>query len=536
MRWIVLAFLLALAVAGLVVSQRRAPARAGFALKGKEYGQAGQIFLKQCSACHGAEGFGDGPAAYLVHPRPRDFSQGKFLLVTTDNRVPTDEDLFRTISRGMPGSAMPPWAHLPEQDRRDLVRYVRALTLRGKIQRLMGLQGGVEAANPMKPKAAEDTAKYLLEVGAALRIPAPVPVSDEVLGQGRQVYRAYCAKCHGQEGRGDGQQKMEDDLGFRAYPRDFTRGIFKGGVDSNDLAYRILGGMPGTAMPNSEFKSPGELWAVVHFVRSLVTPGAQERVVQQRRTVTAQRVGQLPGNWDQVEPTYIALMPLWWRDERVEGVEVRAVHDGANLAIELAWKDLSENREQAHAATFGDGAALQFSGDADPPFFGMGEARGVVNIWMWKAAWENDLVTHADPYPRAMMSFNMAVKRLGPTAASQVPSQLDDRDPKFYGGWAAGNLISNPHRNGSVENLHAQGFGTLQSPGLAGQMVRGKGAWKDGRWRVSFERSLAAAGKGDVEFRPGQSVRVGCAVWDGQSGDRNGQKSVTIWHDLALAP
>ncbi|MBI3696090.1 MAG: nitrate oxidoreductase subunit beta [Acidobacteria bacterium] len=32
-------------------------------------------------------------------------------------------------------------------------------------------------------------------------------------------------------------------------------------------------------------------------------------------------------------------MPLWWRDDRVEGVEVRAVHDGHKLAIELAWKD-----------------------------------------------------------------------------------------------------------------------------------------------------------------------------------------------------
>ncbi|MBI3696089.1 MAG: c-type cytochrome [Acidobacteria bacterium] len=218
MRWI-LAFLLALAVAVLVVSQRRAPARQGFVLEGKEYGRAGQIFLKQCSACHGAEGFGDGPAAYLALPRPRDFSQGKFLLVTTDNRVPTDEDLFGTISRGMPGSAMPPWSHLAEQDRRDLVRYIRALTLRGKIQRLMGLKGGPEAASPMKPKAAEDTAKYVLEIGAPLQLPAPMPASDGVVKQGRQVYDAYCAKCHGKEGRGDGQQKMEDDLGFRAFKR-----------------------------------------------------------------------------------------------------------------------------------------------------------------------------------------------------------------------------------------------------------------------------------------------------------------------------
>ena len=129
----------------------------------------------------------------------------------------------------------------------------------------------------------------------------------------------------------------------------------------------------------------------------------------------------------------------------------------------------------------------------------------------------------------------MAVKQLGPSASATVPSKLDDRDPKFYGGWGAGNLISNPHRARTVENLNAKGFGSLHSQGLPGQIVKGKGVWKDGRWRVTFERSLAAGNKGDVEFRPGQSVPVGFAVWDGQAGDRNGQKSVTIWHDLALA-
>ncbi|MBI3665788.1 MAG: c-type cytochrome [Acidobacteria bacterium] len=540
--WI-LVFLLAAGLAALLVMQRRRSAPKEFMLAGAQFGKAPQIFVKQCATCHSPEGFGDGKAAYLVWPRPRDFSQGKFLLVTTDNRVPTDEDLFRTISRGMPGSAMPPWSHLAEQDRRDLVKYVRALGLRGKIQRLMGLKGGPEAASPMKKKTAEETARYLLEVGAPLQLPPEVPSSDTTLQQGRKVYLAYCAKCHGQEGRGDGQQKMEDDLGFRASPRDFTKGIFKGGVEARDLAYRILGGMPGSAMPNSEFKSPDELWAVVHYVRSLVKPGEQERVVQQRRTIAAKRIGSPPGDdplapfWDQVQPTYIALMPLWWRDERVEGVDVRAVHDGANLAIQLTWNDPTEDRDQSHFTTFGDGAALQFSADVDPPFFGMGDPAGLVNIWMWKAVWESDLVTRSAPqpiYPRAMMDFDMAVKKPGATTAANVPSKVADRDPNFYAAWGAGNLIANPHRPGSVENLNAKGLGTLHSQGLAGQIVRGKGAWKDRVWRVVFIRSLASRAKGDVDFRPGQSARVGFAVWDGQAGDRNGQKSVTIWHDLSF--
>ena len=137
------------------------------------FGQAPAIYQRQCSTCHGLEGFGDGKAAYLIHPRPRDFSYGKFLLVSTDNRVPSDDDLFNTITRGMPGSAMPPWEHLPEQDRRDLVRYVRALTHRGKVLRLMGLRRRPVAAGheeeigsqPLAPEEAEEVATDLLTVG-----------------------------------------------------------------------------------------------------------------------------------------------------------------------------------------------------------------------------------------------------------------------------------------------------------------------------------------------------------------------------------
>ena len=86
-----------------------------------------QTFAKECAACHGGTGNGEGDAAYLLYPRPRDFTSGQFRIISTWDGVPTDEDLYRTISRGMPGSAMPSWAHLPEATRWGLVHLVRAL-------------------------------------------------------------------------------------------------------------------------------------------------------------------------------------------------------------------------------------------------------------------------------------------------------------------------------------------------------------------------------------------------------------------------
>lgn len=80
-----------------------------------------RVYDKQCAACHGATGFGDGEAAYLLYPKPRDFTAATYRLVSTWEQQPTDEDLYMAISRGMPGSAMPSWGHLSEDERWGLV-------------------------------------------------------------------------------------------------------------------------------------------------------------------------------------------------------------------------------------------------------------------------------------------------------------------------------------------------------------------------------------------------------------------------------
>jgi len=42
--------------------------------------------------------------------------------------------------------------------------------------------------------------------------------------------------------------------------------------------------------------------------------------------------------------------------------------------------------------------------------------------------------------------------------------------------------------------------------------------------------------QGDVAFAPNATLRVGVAVWNGAAGDRNGQKSASIWQNLKLEP
>jgi len=74
---------------------------------GKNRDPYSEIYIRRCSFCHGLLGDGEGPAAPYMDPRPRDFTLGTFKFRTTQSgELPTNEDLFRTVSRGLPGTAM----------------------------------------------------------------------------------------------------------------------------------------------------------------------------------------------------------------------------------------------------------------------------------------------------------------------------------------------------------------------------------------------------------------------------------------------
>jgi len=71
-----------------------------------------------CVSCHGNSGKGDGPAAAALNPKPADWTSAKV-------QKETDGELFWKISNGR--GPMPPWKHLSEKDRWDLVTYVKTL-------------------------------------------------------------------------------------------------------------------------------------------------------------------------------------------------------------------------------------------------------------------------------------------------------------------------------------------------------------------------------------------------------------------------
>ena len=485
-----------------------------------------QIYSQQCTACHGVQGRGDGEAAYLLYPKPRNLVAANYRLVSTWERVPADQDLFNTITRGMPGSAMPSWGHLPEEQRWALVYYVKSLAEKPII------------VKPQKKPGPEGSGGE-----GVIQPPPELPYNAAAKLRALELFREACASCHGATGKGDGVQEQVDEEGYPTRPRDLTTGVFKGSPDPIQLYRRIVAGIPGSPMPMSDWAHGDDAWHLVHYVRSLSSDKQRERAEMKKFGIVATRVKELPdhpdsGIWRLTPPVNLHLMPLWWRSDRPEELTVRAVHNGKELALQVVWTDETHDHTAMRPQDFRDAAAVQFSLSKHPPFFAMGEKGKSVNIWMWKSERqaEIEMPFHdleivypnlgIDSYPNLLRS---------PVEQPTRQALTLDSDPAFITGWGAGNIVSDPQRKGPAEDLTAQGFGTLKARPVVDQKVDAKGVYAAGSYRVMFRRSLQATGKAAVALRPGTTVPVAFAVWNGSAGDRDGKKSVTIWQDLRIA-
>jgi cytochrome c oxidase cbb3-type subunit 2 len=489
-----------------------------------ELGRA--TYQKECLACHGSAGDGEGEAAYLLYPRPRDFTSGQFRIVSTWDRVPTDEDLFRTISRGMPGSAMPSWGHLPERTRWGLVHYVKAFVKR-----------------PMNVGQPREPDRFGNGGAGAIRVPAEPAFNPAAQARAAQLFTQGCAPCHGPTARGDGQQKQVDSKGFPTRPRDLTAGVYKSDPEPAEVYRRIVAGLPGSPMPLSGYLHGDDGWHLVHFIRSLSSDAQRRKAEMKRFRIVATRVAALPshpgaGEWRQTPAVDLHMMPLWWRTDRPEEVTVQALHDGRRLALRLSWQDASDDATAIRPQDFRDAAAVEFALEPDPPFFAMGQAGRPVNIWMWKSERQADLAPvfqdlekvypniGIDSYPNLLRS---------PLEQPTRHALTLDSDPTFVAAWGAGNIVADPTRKSAAEDLTAQGFGTLRARPRVDQAVAAIGTFETGSYQVQFTRDLAPRGRGAVGLAAGDHVPVAFAVWNGSAGDRDGKKSVTIWQELFIA-
>ncbi len=510
--------------------------------------RGGELYNKFCTICHGDAGDGAGKFAYLMNPRPRNFKDGKFKLSTTRNQIPTDDDLIRTIGRGMPGSAMPPWDHLPLTDLSALAKYVRQFHIDATTEKLeQWVSDGVIVRQDVRRTLAERT-----RPSEPVVVP-PEPAFDEIRWfTGRRLYLENCASCHGTDGNPVAEEVKVDAEGYPVPPRSFVNGIFKGGSDGHQVYVRILKGMRGTPMPASEgIYSDDEMWDIIHYVESLARAGAQQRAQLRQGTFVAPNVrGPLPSGptdsaWEQARPLYVALTPLWWTEDRIEGLIVQALHNTEDLAIRLSWIDPTSDDRAVRHDEFRDGVAIQFSLSSDPPFY-MGDSseHGGVNIWFWKADRERNIregyqdIDSAFP-DRAVDLYPEHVQQLGNKDVREWPSTaITDHDSMYITAWGAGNLVSDPTLKTPVECLVARGPGTLAGKPANAQLVLGTALYERGVWQVQLQRSMTPPhghDNGDERaFCSGDYLPVSFAIWNGSAGDRDGKKNISIWQKMVI--
>jgi mono/diheme cytochrome c family protein len=206
-----------------------------------------QLYYRFCWGCHGFRGDGNGENGPYLNILPRNFVAATFKCRSTPTgTLPTDEDLYSSLGRGLNNSNMPSWISLSDQQRADMVAFIKTFSPRWQTEKS----------------------------GDPINVPAEPKLTLESIKHGQELFQKLeCWKCHGPEGRGDGPSAstLTDSNDQPIRPYNFAAGSrFKCGVSNRDLYKIFITGLDGTPMPSfADVIKPEEAWDLVHYLRTL---------------------------------------------------------------------------------------------------------------------------------------------------------------------------------------------------------------------------------------------------------------------------
>ena len=240
-----------------------------------------KTFFRRCVWCHGVKGAGDGPSAKLLVTNPRNFLSGMFKIRQSDSgELPFEADLVRTVTTGLPGSAMPAWGGvLSAKEIAAVIQFVKTLVVDRDF-------------------ADEDEEVFQQELGGTnfenpwgLKAPYYVGAPDDDIKKGHALFiKNKCFECHGGLGRGDGNPTMKDDWGFAIVAANWQqcwnfRGSRRNPYTPFNIVRDVSTGLNGTPMPN--FKDALEVeqrWQLAAFVNSICPRREIDPMTQKPKT------------------------------------------------------------------------------------------------------------------------------------------------------------------------------------------------------------------------------------------------------------
>jgi mono/diheme cytochrome c family protein len=270
-----------------------------------------EAYTLYCYTCHGENGDGKGPSSYGLRPPPRDFTKGifKFARLRGGDDLPTDEDLFRIVRGGLHGTPMLAW-DITDGELMKVIQYIKTFA----PQKWEKKKRNGEPVKTIEPFALPEDPWVGKEA--------------EAVARGRDLYhfKAECATCHPSYGTKEELYKLsvaanqrepklfsvitgfrQDPYGsvakdsadykVRILPPDFTFSkvrSMRAGHEMEDL-FRIISYGVYPIMPDWKGTLPDkDIWAIAHFVRSLLDMRDKNEATALRDKEASQRPFEVP--------------------------------------------------------------------------------------------------------------------------------------------------------------------------------------------------------------------------------------------------
>lgn len=507
-------------------------------LPSAEMVEAGKrVYFTKCVWCHGVDGAGDGPGADRLWPRPRNFNQGTFKIRHTasgelplfDAKKPVkgQNDLYDTVTHGLPGSAMPSWEGiLTDEQRLQVLSFVTTQLVKDR-----------------KFDDKETETQTVVNWDEILK--TEVKYGPESIEKGKQlVVDKKCIECHGTDGRGDGNAfNLKDDWGFSIQPADWHkcwnfRGSRQDAYNVKNIFRTFSTGVNGTPMPSfADNTTVEERWHIANFVNSLCERDAKGTPLEIDPLTDKPKVkfvilsgaveGEIPDDpenelWQKRERRIVLLAGQITHKprnfvNRVDDVWVRSMYNSKEIAFLFQWDDRSNSKAEGKIPWAPTEVNVEAHGvkEQAPK---TGEPESI-------AANQNKYKVYNDAFA---FQFPVKWQELPPP---EKPRYLwgDEKYPVDIVKWEA---------DGSLRAFAGTGWDKdfEDRDDYTEKLKLMKAEWKDGRWTLMIKRPLKADYDEDVKFEVGKYIPAVFFAWDGHNGEAGRKMAVSTFYYLVLQP
>ena len=496
-----------------------------------------RVYFTKCVWCHGVDGAGDGPGADRLWPRPRNFNQGTFKIRHTASGelplfdakkpVPGQNDLFETVTHGLPGSAMPSWEGiLTDEQRLQVLSFVTTQLVKDR-----------------KFTDKQSESQTILQLGDL----KPIPPTEESLKKGAElIVEKKCVECHGADGRGDGNAfNLKDDWGFSIQPANWHkcwnfRGSRQDPYNVKNIFRTFSTGVNGTPMPSfADNTTVEERWHIANFVNSLCereadgTPLSIDLLTDKPKVNFVLSSGVVEGEisadpenemWTKRARRIIAMGGQITHKprnfvNRIDDIWMKSVYNDQHIAFMFQWDDRTKSVAEGKLPWPPTSVNIDVK-EQDP-----------------KTGEEGSIAMHQNNYT----VYNDAVAMETAVKWKDLPAPIkprylfgsNEQFPMDIMKWEADGSLRAFKGTGWDKDFEERDNYEESSKLLFSE-------WKNGRWTVIIQRPLGNKKDQDYDedtfFEMGQYIPTVFFAWDGHNGDAGRKMAVSAFYYTFLEP